>query len=143
MKKAISEFFKMVLIFLAGKLKKFTMRFKKTKTMKDYMMVYYSQAKSARLTGKKVAWITSGGPVGPLIAMNVIPVYWENQGRYFNVPLFILDTPFCHTEYTEEMGRYVRAQFDEYFVFLEKACGRKFDFDKLKEVGPLSHQGQL
>jgi benzoyl-CoA reductase/2-hydroxyglutaryl-CoA dehydratase subunit BcrC/BadD/HgdB len=69
--------------------------------------------------------------------------WYEIQARYFNVPLFILDTPFCHTEYTEEMGRYVRAQFDEYFVFLEKACGRKFDFDKLNHVGHLSHQGQL
>ena len=213
MKKTISEFLKTVLIFLAGRFKRLTMYFKKTKTMKDYMMVYYSQAKSAKLTGRKVAWITSGGPVEPLIAMNVIPVYPENHGamigaskmggslcevaevmgysadlcsyarsdigcatvnggpigglpkpdmlvccnnicgtvlkwyeiqaRYFNVPLFILDTPFCHTEYTEEMARYVRAQFDDYFVFLEKACGRKFDFEKLNRVGYLSHQGQL
>ena len=43
-------------------------------------MVYYSEAKSARLTRKKVAWITSGGPVEPLIAMDVIPVYPENHG---------------------------------------------------------------
>lgn len=213
MKKTISEFLKTVLIFLAGRFKRLTMYFKKTKTMKDYMMVYYSQAKSAKLTGRKVAWITSGGPVEPLIAMDVIPVYPENHGamigaskmggslcevaevmgysadlcsyarsdigcatvnggpigglpkpdmlvccnnicgtvlkwyeiqaRYFNVPLFILDTPFCHTEYTEEMARYVRAQFDDYFVFLEKACGRKFDFEKLNRVGYLSHQGQL
>jgi bcr-type benzoyl-CoA reductase subunit B len=213
MKKTISEFLKTVLIFLAGRFKRLTMYFKKTKTMKDYMMVYYSQAKSAKLTGRKVAWITSGGPVEPLIAMDVIPVYPENHGamigaskmggslcevaeamgysadlcsyarsdigcatvnggpigglpkpdmlvccnnicgtvlkwyeiqaRYFNVPLFILDTPFCHTEYTEEMARYVRAQFDEYFIFLEKACGKKFDFEKLNHVGHLSHQGQL
>ena len=72
--------FKTILIFLVGKFKKFTMRFKKSKTMKDYMMVYYSEAKSARLTGKKVAWITSGGPVEPLIAMDVIPIYPENHG---------------------------------------------------------------
>ena len=213
MKKTISEFLKTVLIFLAGRFKRLTMYFKKTKTMKDYMMVYYSQAKSAKLTGRKVAWITSGGPVEPLIAMDVIPVYPENHGamigaskmggslcevaeamgysadlcsyarsdigcatvnggpigglpkpdmlvccnnicgtvlkwyeiqaRYFNVPLFILDTPFCHTEYTEEMARYVRAQFDDYFIFLEKACGKKFDFEKLNHVGHLSHQGQL
>jgi bcr-type benzoyl-CoA reductase subunit B len=213
MKKAISEFFKMVLIFLAGKFKKFTLRFKKSKTMKDYMMVYYSDAKSARLTGKKVAWITSGGPVEPLIAMDVIPIYPENHGamigaskmggslcglaenmgysadlcsyarsdiscatvnggpigglprpdmlvccnnicgtvlkwyeiqaRYFNVPLFILDTPFCHTEYSKEAAKYVRAQFDEYIVFLEKVCKKKFDYERLKEVGHLSHQGQL
>ena len=46
---------KTIAIFLAGKFKKFTMRFKKSKTMKDYMMVYYSEAKSARLTRRKVA----------------------------------------------------------------------------------------
>ena len=55
------------------------MRFKKIKTMKDIMTVYYSEAKSAPLTGKKVAWITSGGPVEPLIAMDIIPVYPENH----------------------------------------------------------------
>ncbi len=214
MKKAISEFFKMALILLIGKIKKFGMRYKKTKTMKDYMMVYYSEAKSARLTGKKVAWITSGGPVEPLVAMDVIPIYPENHGamigaskmggglcelaegmgysqdlcsyarsdiacatavnggpigglprpdmlvccnnicgtvlkwyevqaRYFNVPLFFLDTPFCHTEYTKEAAKYVRAQIDEYIVFLEDVCKKKFDFERLKEVGRLSHQGQL
>jgi bcr-type benzoyl-CoA reductase subunit B len=213
MKKAISEFFKMVLIFLAGKFKKFTMRFKKVKTMKDYMMVYYSEAKSARLTRKKVAWITSGGPVEPLVAMDVIPIYPENHGvmigaskmggslceaaeamgysadlcsyarsdiscatvnggpigglpkpdmlvccnnicgtvlkwyevqaRYFDVPLFFLDTPFCHTGYTKEAAKYVRSQLDEYIEFLEAACKKKFDFERLKEVGRLSHQGQL
>jgi bcr-type benzoyl-CoA reductase subunit B len=204
---------KIIAIFLAGQFKKFTMRFKKTKTMKDYMMVYYSEAKSARLTRKKVAWITSGGPVEPLVAMDVIPIYPENHGamigaskmggglcetaeamgysadlcsyarsdiacatvnggpigglpkpdmlvccnnicgtvlkwyevqaRYFDVPLFFLDTPFCHTAYTKESAKYVRAQLDEYIVFLENACKKKFDFERLKEVGRLSHQGQL
>ena len=69
MKKQISEILKIIGIFLFGKFKKFTMRFKKSNTMKDIMMVYYSEAKSARLTRKKVAWITSGGPVEPLLSL--------------------------------------------------------------------------
>ncbi len=212
MEQKSSAFFKIILTFLFGKVKKFTLRFKRTKTMKDIMTVYYSEAKSARLTGKKVAWITSGGPVEPLIAMDVIPVYPENHGamigaskmggglcekaetmgyssdlcsyaradiacatvnggpigglpkpdmliccnnicgtvlkwyevqaRYFNVPLFIFDTPFCHTEYTQETAKYVRSQIDEYFAFLENTCKKKFNYDRLNEVLLCSFQGQ-
>ena len=182
------------------------------KKMKEIMTAYYFEAKMAGETGKKVAWITSGGPVEPLIVMDVIPVYPENHGamigasrmgaalyekaeamgyasdlcsyacsdiacapinggpigglprpdmliccnnicgtvlkwyeiqaRYFNVPLFILDTPFCHTEYTGEMRKYVRRQIDEYLRFLEEHCGKKYDYDRMKEVGKLSVTGQ-
>jgi len=176
------------------------------------MTLYYIDAKTAAENNKKVAWITSGGPVEPLIAMDIIPVYPENHGamigaskmgvdlcekaeamgyasdlcsyarsdiscatvnggpigglpkpdmliccnnicgtvlkwyeiqaRYFNVPLFIFDTPFCHTEYYEEMRRYVRSQVDEYIEFLEKTAGRKLDRDRMEEVGRLSVAGQ-
>ena len=55
-------------------------KIKSVKKMKDIMTHYYIDAKTAEETGKKVAWITSGGPVEPLIAMDVIPVYPENHG---------------------------------------------------------------
>jgi len=180
--------------------------------MKEIMTTYYIDAKTAEQTGKKVAWITSGGPVEPLIAMDIIPIYPENHGamigaskmgvdlcskaeamgyssdlcsyarsdiscatvnggpigglpkpdmlvcctnicgtvlkwyeiqaRYFGCPLFILDTPFCHTGFHDEMRRYVRKQLDEYVAFLETAAGRRFDYDRLKEVGRLSIEGQ-
>ncbi|HPV49760.1 MAG TPA: 2-hydroxyacyl-CoA dehydratase [Smithellaceae bacterium] len=199
-------------IYLFGQAKKLSLKFKKAPTMKDLMMVYYSEAKSAKITGRKVAWITSGGPVEPLIAMGVIPIYPENHGamigaskmgaglcekaeamgysndlcsyarsdiacatvnggpigglprpdmlvccnnicgtvlkwyetqaRYFNVPLFILDTPFCHTGYSEEAARYVRSQIDEYISLIEEVCGRKYDFERLRKVGLLSFEGQ-
>ena len=48
--------------------------------LKEIMTHYYIDAKTARDNSKKVAWITSGGPVEPLIAMDVIPVYPENHG---------------------------------------------------------------
>ena len=55
-------------------------KMKSAKKMRDIMTNYYIEAKTAGETGKKVAWITSGGPVEPLIAMDVIPVYPENHG---------------------------------------------------------------
>ena len=183
-------------------------KIKSAKKMREIMTNYYIEAKSARQNGKKVAWITSGGPVEPLIAMDVIPVYPENHGamvgaskmggdlcekaeemgysndlcsyarsdivcakinggpigglpepdmlvccnnicgtvlkwyeiqaRYFDVPLFILDTPFVHTEFTDAAKRYVKKQIEEYIDFLEENCGKKFDYDKMREVGRLA-----
>jgi benzoyl-CoA reductase/2-hydroxyglutaryl-CoA dehydratase subunit BcrC/BadD/HgdB len=181
--------------------------------MKEIMTAYYVEAKTpTEETGKKIAWITSGGPVEPLIVMDVIPIYPENYGamigaskmgvdlcekaeqmgyardlcsyargdiasatvnggpigglprpdmliccnnicgtvlkwyevqaRYFDVPLFLLDTPVCHTGYAEESKAYVERQISEYLDFLEEVCGKPFDHDRMKEVGALSVQGQ-
>jgi benzoyl-CoA reductase/2-hydroxyglutaryl-CoA dehydratase subunit BcrC/BadD/HgdB len=68
--------------------------------------------------------------------------WYEVLARYFNVPLFILDTPVCHTEFPDQARNYVRKQFDEYIAFLEKACGKPFDVEKSLEVGRLSIEGQ-
>jgi len=180
--------------------------------MKEIMTAYYIDAKTAEQTGKKVAWITSGGPVEPLIAMDIIPVYPENHGamigaskmgvdlcrkaeemgyssdlcsyarsdigcapvnggpigglpkpdmlvccnnicgtvlkwyevqaRYFNVPLFILDTPFTHVGFSTEAKKYVKSQILEYIEFLENATKKRFDYDRMQEVGRLSLEGQ-
>jgi benzoyl-CoA reductase/2-hydroxyglutaryl-CoA dehydratase subunit BcrC/BadD/HgdB len=169
-----------------------TRKFRAAKRMREIMTEYYIDAKSALQTGKKVAWITSGGPMEPLIIMDVIPVYPENYGamigashmgadlcgkaeamgysadlcsyaradiacavenggpigglprpdmliccnnicgtvlkwyevhaRYFNVPLFVIDTPMCHTEFPDIARKYVRKQLDEYIDFLESAA---------------------
>ena len=201
-----------ILLYFLAAIQRTILRFKKKKKMKEIMTVYYMEAKSARIAGRKVAWITSGGPVEPLIAMDIIPVYPENHGamigaskmgvglcetseamgyssdlcsyarsdiacatvnggpigglprpdmlvccnnicgtvlkwyevqaRYFGVPLFILDTPFCHTGFAEEVRRYVRRQLDEYVAFLERASGRKMDHGRLRDVGRLSLEAQ-
>jgi len=68
--------------------------------------------------------------------------WYEVQARYFNVPLFIFDTPFCHTGFSEEVRRYVHRQLDEYVLFLEGACGRKMDHGRLSNVGKLSLEAQ-
>ncbi len=187
-------------------------KIKSVKKMKEIMTNYYFEAKIAGFSGKKIAWITSGGPVEPLIAMDIIPIYPENHGamigaskmgpelcsvaegmgyssdlcsyaradigcsktnagpidglpkpdmliccnnicgtvtkwyeiqaRKFNVPLFILDTPFCHDGYTPEIHKYVRKQIDDLILFLEKVCNKKFDLDKMYEVGKLSIEAQ-
>lgn len=208
----MKKFIKKIAIICLIKFRKLVYGLKKKKNMREIMTIYYTEAKTAGLTGKKVAWITSGGPVEPLIAMDIIPVYPENHGamigaskmglalcekaeemgysrdlcsyarsdiscstvnggpigglpkpdmliccnnicgtvlkwyeiqaRYYKVPLFIMDTPFCHTEYTEEAKKYVRRQIDEYIAFLENVCGKKLDHDRMKEVGRLSVEGQ-
>lgn len=190
---------------------------RKTKAMEklgEIMMTYYMEAKAPpeERNNKKIAWITSGGPVEPLIAMDMIPVYPENhaamvgaskmggdlcaraeemgyagdlcsyarsdiacatvnggpigglpkpdllvccnnicgtvmkwyevQARYYDVPLFIFDTPICHTEFSEEARQYVIAQFMDYISVLEKVCGRKMNLDTLLEVGARSLEAQ-
>ncbi len=187
-------------------------KIKSAKKMREVMTHYYMDAMTARDNNKLVAWITSGAPVEPLIAMDIIPIYPENHGamigaskmgedfctkaedmgyssdlcsyaradiscavekggpigglpepdmlvccnnicgtvlkwyevqaRYFNVPLFILDTPVCHTAYSPEIARYVRSQIDEYVKFIEKMTGKAFDYVKMEEVGLLSLEGQ-
>jgi len=51
-------------------------------TVKNQMAMYYLQSKNPYLSdeGKKIAWVTSGGPVEFLIAMDIIPLYPEQYG---------------------------------------------------------------
>ncbi|MFW9779609.1 MAG: 2-hydroxyacyl-CoA dehydratase subunit D [Candidatus Heimdallarchaeota archaeon] len=55
---------------------------KSLQSVKNHMAMYYFQSKNPYLhdEGKKVAWVTSGGPVEFLIAMNIIPLYPEQYG---------------------------------------------------------------
>jgi bcr-type benzoyl-CoA reductase subunit B len=188
-------------------------KFQSARSMRDLMTAYYTESKIAEASGnKKIAWITSGGPVEPLHAMDIIPIYPENHGamlgaskmsvemcgisedmgysrdlcsyfrgdigsavtkkspipgglpkpdflvgcnnicgtvtkwyevlaRFFNVPMFLIDTPFIHQHKTESGHRYVSQQMEEYIRFLEEQCGKKMDRDRLKEVGRLSVEG--
>ena len=96
--------------------------------------------------------MVQGGPLGGLprpdmlICCNnicgTVLKWYEIQARFYKVPLFILDTPVCHTRYTPEIAAYVRAQIDEYIIFLETVTQKKFNADKMAEVGRLSIEGQ-
>jgi benzoyl-CoA reductase/2-hydroxyglutaryl-CoA dehydratase subunit BcrC/BadD/HgdB len=55
-------------------------RLEASQKMKDLMTRYYIGAKMAEGSDKKIAWITSGGPVEFLIAADIIPIYPENHG---------------------------------------------------------------
>lgn len=187
-------------------------KIRSVKRMKEIMTAYYIDAKTAKQNGKKVAWLTSGAPVEPVITMDMVPVYPENhsamigaskqgnhfcqvaedegfstdicsyarsdigcsregggpvgglpepdilicctnicntvlkwyevQARYYQVPLFILDTPIVHQEYHKENRTYVMAQLQELFPLLEKVGGKSFDMDSFYEVVHLSLEGQ-
>ncbi|MGD0627071.1 MAG: 2-hydroxyacyl-CoA dehydratase family protein [Thermodesulfobacteriota bacterium] len=55
-------------------------RLQASQKMKELMTRYYMGAKMAEGSDKKIAWITSGGPVEFLIAADIIPIYPENHG---------------------------------------------------------------
>jgi len=96
--------------------------------------------------------VHGGGPIGGLPKPDMLVCcnnicgtvlkWYEIQARYFNVPLFILDTPFCHTEFSPEARVYVKKQIDEYIIFLEEVCATKFDRDRMQVVGGLSIEAQ-
>ena len=79
--------------------------------MREIMTAYYIDAKTARQNNKKVAWITSGGPVEPLIAMDIIPVYPENHGAMIGASKMGID--LCEKAeamgYSNDLCSYARA----------------------------------
>lgn len=171
---------------------------------KKLMKHYYFIAKYAGWFGKKIAWITSGGPVEFLYTMGIIPIYPENHGaicgaskvavdlcqatesvgysqdlcsymrcdigssltskspigglprpdflvccnnicgtvvkwfqiqsRYYNVPLFFIDTPFIHHTAQSHAIEYVKKQMEEFINFLEKVTKKKFRENKFKKI---------
>ncbi len=186
-------------------------KIKSAQQTKEIMTGYYMEALDPGRK-KMIAWITSGGPVEPLIAMDIIPIYPENHGamigasklggslcehaetmgyssdlcsyaksdiacavlgggpigglpepdmlvccnnicgtvlkwyevqaRRFKVPLFILDTPVCHTGLAPEALTYVKTQIMDYIRFIETSTGCPFDHDKMETVGKLSLSAQ-
>jgi benzoyl-CoA reductase/2-hydroxyglutaryl-CoA dehydratase subunit BcrC/BadD/HgdB len=78
--------------------------------MKEMMSMYYLEAKNAADNKQKVAWITSGGPVELLVAMDVIPVYPENHGAMCGVTR--MGVELCevseHMGYSRDLCSYAR-----------------------------------
>ena len=183
-------------------------RIKSTDAVRDLMMKYYVEAKGAEGTDKPIAWITSGAPVEPLIAFDVIPIYPENHGamcgashmnvelceaaeaegfsrdlcsyargdigsaltkggpigglprpdflvccnnicntvlkwyeelaRFFDVPLFIYDTPFVRGELSAHAAEYGLRQMEEYMMFLENNTRESYSEERYIEVAARS-----
>ncbi len=68
--------------------------------VKEMMSAYYLEAKNAAANDRKTAWITGGGPVELLIAMDVIPVYPENHAAMCGA--FKMGAELC--EIAEQIG---------------------------------------
>jgi len=64
-------------------------------------------------------------------------LWGDSLGRLCKVPTFIIDVP-PPLDYTEKEfehnTRYIINQYKELIAFLEEQTGKKFDYDKLKEI---------
>lgn len=94
--------------------------------------------------------ITQGGPAAGLpppdfllcstnICKTVIKWY-EVVARKYDVPLFVVDTPFLHDGLTQELIHYTVSQFKDLENFLADFTGRQFDHERLNEVLLLSRK---
>lgn len=94
--------------------------------------------------------ILQGGPVGGLPAPHfllcstnickTVIKWYEVIARKYDVPLFIVDTPFVHDGLTDDLLEYTVAQFKALEQFLARITGRPFDHEHLAEVLRLSQE---
>ncbi len=94
--------------------------------------------------------LTQGGPVGGLppphflvcstnICKTVIKWY-EVVARKYNVPLFIVDTPFLHEGLNKDLVDYTVRQLKDLENFLSEFMDRPFDRERFYEVLALSQE---
>ncbi|NPV91138.1 MAG: 2-hydroxyacyl-CoA dehydratase [Firmicutes bacterium] len=70
---------------------------------------------------------------------NTVTKWYEILARRLNVPLVMIDTPFSHgDEVDDHAAEYMVGQFKEAIRQLEQITGRKFDYDRFREVLALS-----
>lgn len=67
--------------------------------------------------------------------------WWEAVARYYNCPLFVLDTPFVQGAPTDHQVAYVKEQLVEMIGFLERHTGREFSMEKFMEVIGRANRG--
>ena len=92
--------------------------------------------------------LTQGGPVGGLPAPDfllcstnickTVIKWYEVIARKYNVPLFIVDTPFLHDGLTRDLIDYTITQFKDLEVFLTDFLGKPFDRERFWKVLELS-----
>jgi bcr-type benzoyl-CoA reductase subunit B len=88
--------------------------------------------------------ITQGGPVGGLPApkflvcstniCKTVIKWYEVIARKYNVPLFIVDTPFLHDGLTQDLIDYTVSQLQDFEHFLSDFQKRPFDRDRLAKA---------
>ena len=89
-------------------------KIKSAEKMKELMMLYYMTAKAAEDDpNKKIAWITSGGPVEMLHAAGIIPIYPENHAAMIGT-MRMADHIASFAEdagYSRDLCSYARSDF--------------------------------
>jgi len=72
---------------------------------------------------------------------NTVIKWYENLARELRIPMILFDMPFNHTYDVQPYSvRYMRGQFEHAIKQLEQITGRKFDYDRFKEVMKISAQ---
>ena len=67
--------------------------------------------------------------------------WYENLSKELNIPLIMFDTPFNHTdEVQDHNAKYMKGELYAIIDQLEEITGRKFDYDKLREVMEISNE---
>ena len=94
--------------------------------------------------------LTQGGPVGGLPAPDfllcstnickTVIKWYEVIARKYEVPLFIVDTPFLHDGLTQDLIDYTVTQFKDLQDFLADFLGQPFEREKFMEVLGLSQE---
>ncbi|MBN1288208.1 MAG: 2-hydroxyacyl-CoA dehydratase [Actinobacteria bacterium] len=95
--------------------------------------------------------MSRGGPIGGLprpdflLCCNnicgTVVKWYEELAVYFNVPMFLIDTPFVHESSRRYAIDYVAAQFRELIEFLEEFTAGSYDAERFREVALLSKEG--
>ena len=94
--------------------------------------------------------MVQGGPAGGLPAPDFLVCstnicktvikWYEVVARKYDVPLFIVDTPFLHDGMTRELVDYTVSQLKDFEAFLSEMLERPFDRDRLMQTIALSRE---
>ena len=97
--------------------------------------------------------ILQGGPAAGLPAPHfllcstnickTVIKWYEVVARKYDVPLFIVDTPFLHDGLSRALIDYTISQFKDFEHFLADFLKRPFDHDRLIEVLSLSREASM
>ncbi len=72
---------------------------------------------------------------------NTVIKWYENIAKELHIPMILFDLPFNHTyEVPDHSVKYIRGQFENAIVQLEEISGKKFDYDRFKEVMKISSE---
>ena len=72
---------------------------------------------------------------------NTVIKWYENISKELHIPMILFDMPFNHTyEVPDHSVKYIRGQLENAIAKLERISGKKFDYDRFREVMKLSSE---